>query len=102
MKTFTSKPASRHFVEALENVMSDETITPHQKDPLGIVQAWKKYDEIRPLIFTKKIHHVYAGAALHTCGEYSSQMFCWLVCKNGCPAGFKDYNKSTFHTPTWI
>ena len=27
------------------------------------------------------------------------RVFCWLACKNGCPAGFKDYNDRTLHTP---
>ena len=64
VKTFTSEPAPRHFVEALENVMSDKAITPCQTDPLGIVEAWKKYDEIRPLIFTKKALLMSAEAML--------------------------------------
>ena len=34
--------------------MKDKTLTPRQTDPLGIVEAWKKYDEVRLLIFTKK------------------------------------------------
>ena len=28
---------------------------PPQKDPLGIIPAWKAYDAVRPLIFPKKV-----------------------------------------------
>ena len=54
VSTFTSDPAPKHFAEALEAVIADKTLEPRQTDPLEIIQAWKKYDEVRPVIFTKK------------------------------------------------
>ena len=54
VKTYTSEPAPKHFVEALTNVMADKQCQPPQKDPLGIIPAWKAYNAIRPLVFTKK------------------------------------------------
>ena len=52
--THTSEPTRKHFVEALGNVMSDKQCQSPQKDPLKIIPAWKTYDAVRPLIFTKK------------------------------------------------
>ena len=54
VSTCTSDPTSKHFAEALEAVIADKMLDPHQTDPLEIIQAWKKYDEVRPVIFTKK------------------------------------------------
>ena len=54
VKMYTSEPVPKHFVEALGNVMADKQCQPPQKDPLGIIPAWKAYDAVRPLIFTKK------------------------------------------------
>ena len=52
--TFTTHPAPKHFVEALESVIKDTTLQPCQTDPLEIIEAWKKCDEVRPVMFTKK------------------------------------------------
>ena len=113
VRTFTTEPAPRHFVEALETVMKDETLTPRQTDPLGIVEAWKKYDEVRPLIFTKKavltaqesrlkdqvdkrfITYMQVLRCTHVV-NIPVRVFCWLACKNGCPSAFKDFNDRTF------
>ena len=48
-------PHQSIFAEALEAVIAvDKMLEPRQTDPLEIIQAWKKYDEVRPVIFTKK------------------------------------------------
>ena len=39
---YTSEPAPRHFVEALEAVMSDKST--NQKDPLDIIGVFKEWD----------------------------------------------------------
>ena len=44
----------KHFVDALQSVIEDKTLQPRQTDPLQIIEAWKKYDEVRPSVFTKK------------------------------------------------
>ena len=51
---YTSKPAPKHFAEALAAVIADKNCKPPQTDPLGIIPAWESYKKVRPLIFSKK------------------------------------------------
>ena len=39
VRTFTTEPAPRHFVEALETVMKDETLTPDRQTHWAL---WKR------------------------------------------------------------
>ena len=111
---YTSEPAPRHFVEALEAVMSDKST--NQKDPLDIIGAFKEWDIARPAVFSKKAVLTNQELALKDsvdkrfitymsilrsthCINIPVRVFCHLACKNGCPPEFKGYNDRTFRTP---
>jgi hypothetical protein len=43
MRTYTTDPPTKHFATALRKVMKDPDLATPQKDPLGIIEAWDKW-----------------------------------------------------------
>lgn len=110
VRKYPTDPAPKFFVSSLQSVIEDN---PDQRDPLEIVQAWDKWNQIKPLILDSQksltLEQRRAKDALdQKFVSYLSvlrctgtlripvRVFCHLACRNGCPPEFKGYNSRTF------
>jgi hypothetical protein len=109
---YTIEPPPKYFVKTLKLVMEDKTLQTAQKDPLGIIEAFAKWNDMSRDTFGKKnlttsqrcvkanldhkFHKYYQVLRCIGCLEIPVRVFCHMVCRNGCPKEFHDYNDRPF------
>ena len=109
---YTSEPPLKYFVKTLKLVMEDKTLHTPQKDPLGIIEAFAKWNDMSRETFGKtnlttsqrnvkanldhKFHKYYQVLRCVGCLEIPVRVFCHMVYRNGCPKEFHDYNDRPF------
>ena len=108
--TYKTDPAPKLFVQCLNAVMQEDSA---QKDPLKILEAWEQWNNIRPQTMVKRKDLSSTDALLKDDVDkrfitymqtlrstnilaIPVRVFCWMVCKNGCPDGFEGYNDRGF------
>lgn len=113
LKRRPNDPTPMWFVTTLQNVMKDESLQPPQKDPLGIIEAWEKWESIQPNTYSSKKNLTaeqrrakdLVGQKFHSylhllrcadCVKVPVKVFSHMVCQNGCPPDFEGYNDRPF------
>ena len=111
--SYLSETPLEHFVTALKAVMEDNTLPKKQTDPIDIIKAYEEWEEVRPTIFQSRMDlsqeersrkdnvdrkFITYMSTLRSTNVISIpvRVFCHMTSKDGCPAGFKNYNDRTF------